>query len=194
MLASASPRRAELLAAAGYRFRVVEPRVAEAAAAAGLSPHDGVVAIARAKAVAVDAGTGDGGGVVVLGADTVVLCAGFVLGKPRTRGHATALLRLQSGQVVVVLTGVCVATGSQVQTATSRTQLTLRRLTDADIHRYLETGEADDKAGALAVQGAARGFVTDIDGSWSNVLGLPIEVVEPLLARVGINRSSRGQP
>lgn len=182
VLASGSPRRRELLAEAGYLVEVVSPDIDERLAGRGLGPEEGVIAIAMAKAASVDSDA------IVIGADTVVLCGGHVLGKPKSRGHALALLRLQSGQLVTVLTGVVVRRRSTHLTGLARTDLSIRQLTDADMFSYLDTGEADDKAGALAVQGAARGFVTDIDGSWSNVLGLPMEELEPLLAALGFSR------
>jgi septum formation protein len=184
VLASSSPRRIELLRAAGYRFSTIEPAIDERAAGRGLDVHHGVVAIATAKAMA----TAVGVGTVVIGADTVVLCAGQVLGKPKDRGHARAFLTLQSGQLVTVLSAVVVRHDDGVLAETCSTQLTMRRLSGADIEQYLDTGEADDKAGALAVQGAARPFVTDISGSWTNVLGLPMESLEPLLAAAGVSR------
>ena len=143
---------------------------------------EAVAVLAKAKADAID-----GGGRPVLAADTVVCLDDVILGKPRDRDHAAELLRHQSGKAVQVIS--CVAVKSPDGVIDDRIAISTLRvnpLTDDEIADYLATGEADDKAGALGVQGAAKAFTEILDGSRSNVVGLPLAETIELLRNAGI--------
>lgn len=186
MLASASPRRAELLRAAGIPFDVAPADVDETVDVEE-SPDGYVRRIAQTKAEVIAARIP---GRAVLAADTVVLVDNTILGKPADPGDARRMLRLLSGRDHVVLTGVCLinahATSGRVQTITTRTRVGFAPLTDAEIDWYVASGEPMDKAGAYAVQGLASRFVTAIEGSYSNVVGLPVALVYDLCKREGL--------
>ena len=132
-----------------------------------------------AKATAVSSGSEDDR--LVLGADTVVVVDGEVLGKPRDADEATSMLRRLSGRTHQVLTGVAVLGGGGRRTAVATTRVTLIDLDDRAIGIYVATGEPMDKAGAYAAQGIASRFVDRIEGSYTNVVGLPLPVVERLI-------------
>ena len=177
VLASASPRRARLLAEAGYAFDVVpadidERRLDEEA------PATYVERLAGAKAGAVAPGYP---GRVVVGADTVVVIDGLVLGKPADAADAAGMLGRLAGRRHTVLTGVSVVRDARSVDAVERTEVTFSAL-DADrILWYVGTGEPDDKAGAYGAQGIGSRFVERIEGSYTNVVGLPIPLVGRLL-------------
>ncbi len=178
VLASSSPRRRELLTGLGIRLVVRVPRIDESEQP-GEIPQDHVRRLAAAKAAAVD-------GEVVLGADTAVVLASRILGKPSGGEEAREMLRSLSGRAHTVLTGVCVRRrdGSNVETVVA-SQVRFATLSEAAIDWYVETGEPLDKAGAYAVQGAGGAFVREISGSVSNVVGLPLAESLELLRRVG---------
>ncbi len=182
VLASASPRRRVLLAMLHVGVDVVPAEVDEAALSAGFEPVAAVAVVARAKAEAVD-----GEGCPVLAADTVVVLDGQILGKPTDRADAEQMLRSQSGRTVEVLSNVVLKHVDGTLASRSATSiLAVAELDDDAIAAYLETGEADDKAGGLAVQGAAKAFVTIVEGSRSNVFGLPLAETIELLREAGI--------
>jgi septum formation protein len=166
VLASASPRRAELLAAAGVMFEVKPAEVDE-------RPLDGEAPGDYAIRVAAD---------IVLAADTVVVVDGLILGKPADDGDAARMLRLLSGRTHSVLTGVVVRRGPREASAIESTAVTFSPLSETDIAWYVASAESRDKAGAYAVQGLASRFVSRIDGSYSNVVGLPVALVCRMLA------------
>jgi len=181
ILASDSPRRRELLARLTGCFRVV-PSAAEETTAG--TPQDRAVAAARAKVFAA-LRTQRG---VIIGADTIVAVEDEVLGKPRSRADAAAMLRRLSGREHRVYTGICVhnsETGDE-RTHCEETRVTLRALDDEEIESYLDTGEYRDKAGAYAIQGAAARFIPGIDGDYTNVMGLPLCRLTLLLREVGV--------
>jgi len=186
VLASASPRRAELLRAAGIEFDVMPADVDETLDVEE-SPDGYVRRIAQTKAEVIAARLP---GRTVLAADTVVLVDNTILGKPADHADAQRMLRLLSGRGHVVLTGVCLinpnAASGRVQTLTTRTTVRFASLTDAEIDRYVASGEPMDKAGAYAIQGLASRFVTAIEGSYSNVVGLPVALVYDLCKREGL--------
>ena len=186
VLASASARRAELLRAAGIEFDVVPADVDETLDVEE-SPDGYVRRIAQTKAEVVATRMT---GRPVLAADTVVLADNTVLGKPADPTDARRMLRLLSGRNHVVLTGVCLinphAQSGRVQTSTARTTVEFARLTDAEIDWYVASGEPADKAGAYAIQGLASRFVTAIEGSYSNVVGLPVALVYDLCKQGGL--------
>jgi septum formation protein len=183
VLASGSPRRRVLLAMAQVGVEVVPADIDEETVAAGLDPMEAVMVLARAKAEAVE-----GDGRPVLAADTIVSLDGEVLGKPEGRIDAARMLRKQSGKVIQVMS--CVAVKALDGTIDDRIAISTLRFDDLDddtIAAYLDSGEADDKAGALSVQGAAKPFTHIVDGSRSNVVGLPLAETIELLHNVGIH-------
>lgn len=185
VLASASPRRQSLLAEAGYRFEVVPADVDESLPA-GLTPADAAVAIALRKAEAVARLRP---GEVVLGADTIVVAPGpKILGKPADEADARKMLRELSGSTHVVITGVGIidaGSGRRVSLAVATT-VVFGRMTDAEIDAYVASGEALGKAGAYAIQETGDRFVKAVDGSFTNIVGLPMEAVSEMLAGLGV--------
>jgi len=181
ILASASPRRAELLRLAGFDFDV-DPADVDETARDGESPADYVRRLASAKSAAVHGRRAEA--VVVLGADTAVVVDGLILGKPRDDGEAAAMLRRLGGRTHEVLTGVSLRNGRTELNAVVITRVTFGALSDADIAAYVASGEGRDKAGAYAIQGLASRFVPSIEGSYSNVVGLPVATVAELVSRL----------
>jgi septum formation protein len=182
ILASASPRRAELLRAAGIEFDAMPANVDETLHD-GESPEQYVRRVANAKACGVLARSH---GRPVVAADTVVVVDGKILGKPADAGDAARMLKLLSGKRHEVLTAVSVSLGGPddecpAASAVERTTVEFGQLSDAEIAEYVESGEPMDKAGAYAIQGRASRFVTRIEGSYSNVVGLPVALVYNLL-------------
>ena len=182
ILASASPRRLELLRLAGLE-PVVSPADIDEALRAGEEPAAYVERLAREKARAISADTG----AVVLGADTAVVIDGEILGKPRDAQEAVAMLRRLRGRDHIVSTGVGVvnAAGSAAATVVT-TAVVMAPISDAAIDAYVATGEPLDKAGGYGIQGRAAAFVTRIEGSWTNVVGLPLVETLELLGAAGI--------
>lgn len=178
VLASASPRRSELLRAAGFDFDVLPAHVDESLLP-GEGARDYVSRLAEAKARAVHAHDGRR---IVLAADTVVVVDTQILGKPVDEADARRMLKTLSARPHEVLTAVSVFhPGEIVDTRVESTIVEFAPLSDADIDWYVSSGEPMDKAGAYAVQGLASRFVTRIDGSYSNVVGLPIALVHQML-------------
>jgi len=177
VLASASPRRRELLAAAGIAFEVL-PVDLDETPLDGELPEAHVRRLALAKAEAARAQRPEA---VVLGADTIVVAAGRILGKPRDAEDAAWMLRTLAGRAHEVLTGVAVAGVRGCTVELERTRVWFAPLSDQEIGDYVGSGEPRDKAGAYAIQGLASKFVLRIDGSYSNVVGLPVALVYRLL-------------
>lgn len=178
ILASASPRRRELLAAAGYRFEVDPSHLAEIRRP-GESPEAFAQRIAREKALDVARRRP---ATWVLAADTVVVVDRTLFGKPANRTDARRMLQALSGRTHRVLTAVAlVSPTGAVETALVESHVEFCSLTAAEIEAYLDSDEPYDKAGAYAVQGEAKKFITAVRGSHSNVIGLPMEVVADLL-------------
>jgi septum formation protein len=182
-LASASPRRAELLSAAGFEFDVCASGIAETPAP-GEAPRAYTLRVAREKAMEVSAVAGPAA--VVLAADTEVVADCRILGKPADPAHAVSILRLLSGAVHEVLTAVVIRSPRQELTEVVATRVRFAALSDEEIRWYVETGEPMGKAGAYAIQGRGARFVEWIEGSWSNVVGLPISTVHRLLREVAV--------
>jgi septum formation protein len=174
ILASASPRRAELLAQAGFTF-VVDPADVDETQLADEDAAAYVARVARAKAAVVAARHPPG--TLVLAADTTVVIDGDVLGKPEDDADAARMLSRLSGRAHDVLTGVVVRRAADERVEVISTAVTFLTLTGDDIAWYVGTGEPAGKAGAYGIQGRAARFVDRIDGSWSNVVGLPIATV-----------------
>jgi septum formation protein len=178
ILASASPRRAELLRAAGIDFDV-RPADIDEAMRPGEAPGDYVSRLAEAKARAVHERDGNQ---TVLAADTAVVVDGQILGKPMDEADAKRMLRMIGGRTHEVLTAVSIFhPGEIVDTRMDATTVEFAELSDPDIEWYVSSGEPMDKAGAYAVQGLASRFVTRVEGSYSNVVGLPIALVYRML-------------
>ena len=173
VLASGSPRRAELLRAAGIEFEVIVADIDERVHP-GEAPAAYVARLAAEKARAV---AGQAAGRPVLAADTAVVVDHDILGKPIDAADARRMLRRLSGRAHQVMTGVCVDGVTRVETTT----VEFASLSDAEIDWYVASGEPMDKAGAYAIQGLASRFVTRIAGSYSNVVGLPIAPVYAIL-------------
>ena len=184
VLASASPRRRQLLVDLGAEIEVVPADVAEVPLP-GESGDVFALRLAREKVAEV---AGRMPHRWILGADTVVIVDRDVLGKPTDVADARSMLRQLSGRVHRVSTAVVLRApdGRSALEELATTEVEFRQLSDEDIEAYLRSGEPTDKAGAYAIQGGARHFVVRIEGSYSNVVGLPTEVVAPALRRAGL--------
>lgn len=169
ILASASPRRQELLKLFGIPFTVRVADIDETMDPA-LPPFDEVGRVSRAKALAIPRAEDD----IVIAADTIVVCEGRVLGKPRDEEHAKEMLRLLSGRDHQVMTGCTLLRGQRAETFTEVTDLHFRPLTENEIARYVASGEPMDKAGSYGIQGGAALFCTHMVGDYYNVMGLPV--------------------
>lgn len=187
ILASSSPRRRQLLAEAGYQFQVVPPAIPEPAEGfEDLSPCQQAEALAYFKAREV----GPMPDALVLGADTIVAAGNRVLGKPADAADARAMLTSLSGTRHAVITGLALLTPDAHRLiASDTTWIVMRTITAAEIDAYLASGEWEGKAGAYAIQETADRFVQAVEGSFSNVVGLPLE----LLARMLEQLSRQGQ-
>ena len=200
-LASRSPRRRELLGHIGVKFHLLLFRNRPNAAPdvdedplAGEDPRAYVMRVARAKAAAgwkrmLERNLPRA---PVLAADTTVALAGRIFGKPASRQEAEAMLAELSGQRHEVLTAVVVQYEDQVESALSASEVQFRALAPEEIRDYVATGESDDKAGAYAIQGRAALFVSEIRGSQSGIVGLPLYETAQLLQRMGASRERRG--
>ena len=178
ILASASPRRKELLSLFGVPFSIRAADLDEAMDP-GKAPFDEVARVSRLKALATVRSDED----VVIAADTIVVCAGQVLGKPKDAADACRMLRLLSGRDHQVMTGVTVLRGSEAVTFTEVTDLHFRELSEKEIARYVATGEPMDKAGSYGIQGGAALFCTGMNGDYYNVMGLPVCALGEVLKR-----------
>lgn len=180
ILASASPRRRELLARARFDFEVRESAVVEKRRG-GESAAQFALRMAEEKAAEVSARHP---AALVIGADTVVECAGATLGKPENAAHAREMLRILSGRTHTVVTGFALASaGKIVESAAVPSRVTFRRISPDEIERYVASGEPLDKAGAYGIQGIGGSFIERVEGSRDNVMGLPLEEVLAALAR-----------
>ena len=182
VLASASPRRAELLANAGFRFTVEAADVDETVHP-GEDPQAYVLRVARDKARTI-AGRERHRDAIVLAADTTVVAGAEILAKPEDEADAVRMLELLSGAVHDVWTGVVAAHGGTEVSDVVLTRVHLRALTAEEIRWYVASGEPMGKAGAYGIQGRAARFIDRIEGSWSNVVGLPVATVDLLLKRL----------
>ncbi len=186
VLASASPRRRELLQQIGLKFQII-PSCAAEEKLSGETPEEHVVRLSLVKANEV-AEREEVAGRWFIGSDTIVLCDGKILGKPRDDSHATEMLQLLSGREHRVLSGYAVIdrhSGKQRTEAVS-TRVWFRQLTDVEIARYIATREPMDKAGAYAIQGLGVCFVARIEGSYTNVVGLPLCRLTRAMKELGI--------
>ncbi|HZV95796.1 MAG TPA: Maf family protein [Candidatus Nitrosocosmicus sp.] len=193
ILASASPRRQELLARLGIPFSVRPSEIPEPQPPG--PPADAVMELARAKARAVarlvtaEAAGERGGRTVVLGADTEVFLDGRALGKPADAADAGRMLRALRGRIHEVITGLALVEvgGGWEETASVTTRVRMADYSEAALEAYVATGEPFDKAGGYAVQGEGGRLVAEVDGCFTNVVGLPVETTRRLLAAWGLS-------
>lgn len=187
ILASASPRRRRLLERSGFRFETRAAEISERALP-GESPWELVERLARAKAGFVARDLASEPRRVVLGSDTVVVLGEEVLGKPRDPDHALAMLGRLVGRTHEVMTGVAVVeTGSnETRVLSVSSRVHMRPADESELRQYVASGEPLDKAGAYALQGEGRRFVDRVEGSESNVIGLPLEETVALLRTFGV--------
>ena len=169
ILASASPRRRELLSLFGVPF-IIRVADIDETMDSEKAAFDEVARVSRAKALAVERVAGD----VVIAADTIVVCEGKVLGKPHSKAEAVEMLSMLSGRDHQVMTGCTVVKGEQVETFTEVTDLHFRNLSQREIEKYVASGEPMDKAGAYGIQGGAALFCERLVGDYYNVMGLPV--------------------
>jgi len=182
VLASASPRRQELLRNAGITFEVQPADIPEDPLP-GEAAKDCAERLAREKALAVARQRPHDS---VLGADTVVVVDGQFLGKPSDAADAARMLRMLSGRDHQVITGVCLVVSGQPSVASETTLVTVSEITDEDIADYVADGEPTDKAGSYAIQGIASRWITRIEGDYSNVVGLPVALVWRMLRQAAL--------
>lgn len=180
ILASGSPRRRELLERAGYEFRVLQTDVDESVSG---TPRQMVDELSERKARAAAESLSEG---IVLAADTLVAMNGEALGKPTDEADARRMLNLLNGSAHEVLTGVCAldAATTRMTKLVACTKVRFKRLSERDIEDYIASGEPMDKAGAYGIQGLAGAFVDSIEGSYTNVMGLPVEAIGGMLDRL----------
>jgi septum formation protein len=176
VLASRSPRRAELLRAAGFEFTVRTTDVDESIEQQE-SPEGYVQRLAGKKALAVAIQPDE----MILGADTIVVLGEEILLKPRDEDHAREMLKKLSGRHHEVYTGVCLRTAAWIRTGFSRTAVWFDAMDASEIEAYVRSGEPLDKAGAYAIQGLAAKYIRRIAGSYSNVVGLPVDLVHRMM-------------
>jgi septum formation protein len=187
ILASASPRRRELLAQLGIHF-VVQMADVDETPLLGETPEALVERLAILKAETVSLRLRSGSlPLPVLGSDTLGILNGELLVKPRDFAHAQQMLRQMSGQAHEILTAVALTTASGTQVVLSRSVVKFRTITDSEILAYWASGEPHDKAGAYAIQGLGAVFIEKLEGSYSGVMGLPLFETAQLLATAGIN-------
>ena len=179
ILASASPRRKELLGLYGIPFTVRAADIDETMDP-DKPPFDEVARLSREKALAVPREPED----VVVAADTIVVCDGIVLGKPRDEAQAIEMLSLLSGRAHQVMTGCTVLRGQKDETFTEVTDIHFRPLSPGEIRRYVSTGEPMDKAGAYGIQGGAALFCQRMEGDYYNVMGLPVCALGQVLKQI----------
>jgi septum formation protein len=182
ILASASPRRALILRALGLEFRVVVSSVDESLRP-GEEAAPAVERLARAKALAVARSES----LPVVGADTIVVVDGEILGKPSSADEAVRMLRRLSDREHEVLTGVCLVRGADVRSAVESTRVRFAEMSQLEVARYVESGEPMDKAGAYHIDGQGALFVASVSGSPSNVAGLPVRLLYTLARELGID-------
>ena len=186
ILASASPRRRQLLAKAGIAFDAIESQMPEQHVA-GEPPHDYAIRMARDKAHAVSSRFRDA---IVVGADTIVVCEDRILEKPADVADARRMLITLSGRTHTVITAFALArSGTILESSPVESRVTFRKLADDEIDDYIATDEPFDKAGSYGIQGVGGGFISDVEGSRDNVMGLPTDAVVAALARYGVKPS-----
>lgn len=184
VLASQSPRRRELLQQMGFQDFEVLPAIGAEVADPALPPEQYAEQLALHKAREVASRCGEDA--LVIGADTIVVLDGHILGKPKNAASALQMLTALSGRKHTVYTGVCVIHGSEVDLRHEATKVTVCALTEREILAYIATGEPMDKAGAYGIQGRGALLVEKIEGDYYNVVGLPICCLNRMLGRFGV--------
>lgn len=184
ILASASPRRRELMSLVVPRFETAPADIDETLPP-NIPPEKAAEYLAEKKAAHTAALYPDS---IVIGCDTVVLLDGIVMGKPHNTDDAERMLRLLSGRTHLVITGVCIALGEKTKSFSERTEVSFYPLSDEEIHGYAATGEPTDKAGAYGIQGLGCVLVSGIKGDFFNVVGLPAARLRRELAEFGADR------
>ena len=179
-LASGRPRRKQLLSWSGFECDV-HPKNIDESVGASEDPMTYVLRMAKEKSEGCPAQR------VVLSADTIVHAEGRIYGKPTDREDAVRILNALAGTTHTVTTSVCLRYRGDVRLFACDTKVRLRKLSEREIQRYVDSGEADDKAGAYGIQGSAGAFVAEVHGSWTNVMGLPVEAVLDALEAMGIH-------
>lgn len=188
ILASSSPRRRELLSRLGVPFAVVPSGVEERLPRLGEDPAAYAAELARQKAAEVaQRYPGD----VVLGADTVVAVGDHILGKPESEAAAEAMLALLRGRTHTVVSAVCVCCSADLSCGTVASRVTMRDFAPGEVAKYVRTGEPMDKAGAYAVQGLGGSLVSNVEGCYETVVGLPLCLTRDLLAGCGLRAGGR---
>lgn len=182
ILASASPRRKEILSNAGFNFEVIVSD-ADENISEDLTPEKTVEELAKRKALSVWESNKDA---VVFGCDTVVAVDGKILGKPADDEDAFNMLRMLSGKVHTVSTGVCICSAEKLTVFSNTTRVEFYSLSDETIKSYIATGECRDKAGAYGIQGYGRVLVKEIKGDYFSVMGLPVSQASRVLAEFGV--------
>ena len=182
ILASASPRRKEILENAGFDFEIIVSDVDENITE-DLSPSETVEELAKRKALAVWEENKDA---VVFGCDTVVAVDGRILGKPRDDDEAFDMIKMLSGKAHTVSTGVCICSSDKVSVFSNTTNVEFYPLSDETIRSYVATGESRDKAGAYGIQGYGSVLIKEIKGDYFSVMGLPVSESSRVLADFGI--------
>lgn len=190
VLASSSPRRRELLASLGLTFSVRHTDVDESLLPSE-SAFDAAERLARVKAERVAAEALDA---LVVAADTLVVLEGAALGKPRDRADARRMLAALAGRTHDVVTGVACARGGRVVSGRETTHVVFAPMTPAEVEAYAASGEPDDKAGAYALQGIGALFVERVEGSPSNVVGLPVRLLYRLASELGVDLAGAVRP
>ena len=190
ILASNSPRRRALLAEAGYEFEVIAPAVSETAST-HLSLRELTIANATRKGLAVSRLHPCR---IVLAADTLVALEGKVIGKPRDLIHARVILRRLSGRMHDVCTGVCIADAQRKISFAEISQVRFHKVNESDIANYFRVVNPIDKAGAYAAQAAGRSIIASVEGSFTNVIGLPMERTTEVLAQFGLQPVNASRP
>lgn len=183
ILASASPRRRELLRLVGIEHDV-QPADIDESYLPGELPDAHAERLARGKAETIALGAGSD--VLTIGSDTIVVVDGDVLGKPRDRQHAAQMLRRLSGRSHIVMTGVAVSWRGKTLSGVEQVGVTFRPLADDEIERYIDTGEPMDKAGAYGIQGFGATIVERVDGDYFAVMGLALNRLAKLLGESGL--------
>jgi septum formation protein len=183
VLASQSPRRRELLSLIGIAHEV-RPADIDESHLAGETPEEHCERLARGKATVLASKVS--GDAIVIGSDTIVVVDGDVLGKPEDTADAARMLRRLSGRSHTVLTAVAVARGGRIESGVERVAVSFRALDDAEIDAYIATREPMDKAGAYGIQGYGATIVSRIEGDYFAVMGLALNLLVRLLARIGV--------
>ncbi|MCR2820543.1 Maf family protein [Lederbergia panacisoli] len=182
VLASASPRRKEILQKLNIPFTTFSPN-ADETLPTGLQPSDFVVTLALRKASLASEHFPQA---AIIGSDTVVVCDELILGKPKNREEAEHMLKLLSGRIHAVYTGVAIINKGKTETFYEKTDVEFWELTETDIHQYIKSGEPFDKAGAYGIQGQGALLVKSIKGDYYTVVGLPISRLYRILSAMGL--------